>query len=175
MEKSTDMMIFVTGVVGRSMGSGKFEGDDIDMLTQRALDAFQTHLAPRLAQSPPLPRPSPGASQGPQRASWKAGPAAVASGGDVPPETKSLSVWGGDKAYLFEDNERVWGDWLGAAQDGDPAAREALEKAARAKLGDDPKWHKNNARRIARAKACLALLDRTQSAPEGQPYDQAPF
>jgi hypothetical protein len=41
---SNDMLIFVTGVVGRSMGSGKFGLSDIASLTAAAKDAFETEL-----------------------------------------------------------------------------------------------------------------------------------
>ena len=38
------MDIFVTGVVGRSMGSGHFQAMDIDTLTQNAVRAFNDYL-----------------------------------------------------------------------------------------------------------------------------------
>ena len=155
---SQDMMIFVTGVVGRAMGSGQFGAEHIPTLVQSALAAFQEHLAPKLAEAPSPPRSAPSASGGFQKPNWKGGAAAIAAGGDIPAETKPFSMWGGDKSYLFGRSDATWADILGEAQDGNTATRELLEKAARAGLGDDPKWHKNNARRIGRAKTCLAML-----------------
>lgn len=40
-----DMLIFVTGVVGRAMGSGNFGVTDIDLLTKAALSAYRGNLA----------------------------------------------------------------------------------------------------------------------------------
>lgn len=37
--------IFVTGIVGRAMGSGKFEAKDIPFLTANAIQAYKDHLA----------------------------------------------------------------------------------------------------------------------------------
>jgi hypothetical protein len=39
-----DTLIFVTGVVGRAMGSGSFGVTDIDLLTKAALAAYRTNL-----------------------------------------------------------------------------------------------------------------------------------
>ena len=36
--------IYVTGIVGRSMGSGHFSVDEIDQLTRNAVKAFSDHL-----------------------------------------------------------------------------------------------------------------------------------
>ena len=36
--------MFVTGVVGRSMGSGHFSVDEIDKLTQNAVKAFNEYM-----------------------------------------------------------------------------------------------------------------------------------
>lgn len=44
--------IFVTGVVGRSMQSGKFGLDEIGLLTARAVTAWEGHLAPKKDESP---------------------------------------------------------------------------------------------------------------------------
>lgn len=40
-----DIFIFVTGVVGRAMGSGKYDVTDIDLLTKAALEAYRNNLA----------------------------------------------------------------------------------------------------------------------------------
>lgn len=40
-----DMLIFVTGVVGRAMGSGSFGVTDIDLLTKAAKSAYKDNLA----------------------------------------------------------------------------------------------------------------------------------
>lgn len=156
---SKDMLIFVTGVVGRAMGGGAFDASHVGVLTQDALAAFEEHLAPKLAQSAHAPRPAPSASGGPQKPDWRAGAAAIAEGGSgIGPETKSFSIWGGDKAYIFGRDGVIWADLLAEAQDGNQDTIEALKKAAAAGLGKDPKWHSANGKRIARAKACLQMI-----------------
>lgn len=151
-----DLQIFVTGVVGRAMGSGKFDAAAIGTLTQAAVETFLSDIAPRLAQAP---RPAPAASQGYQAVRPMAGPQNAPTGNpDVPMETKSFSMWGGDKCYLFDYKDALWTDLVTAAQNGDVTVKAALEKAAKAGLGKDPKWHSANAKRIGRAKACLKII-----------------
>lgn len=152
---SEAFQIYVTGVVGRSMGSGQFGAEHIDGLTKAAVDAFKAHLAPEMFPPQQSPRPAPGASQAPQRASGSGG----FKNNDVEPETKPFSMWGGDKSYVFGRNDAIWGDLLGEAQEGSQEAVELLKKTANGKIGDDPKWQSNNAKRIARAKACLLMLE----------------
>lgn len=45
MSDPKDMLIFVTGIVGRAMGSGQFGVTDISLLTQAALAAYKANLA----------------------------------------------------------------------------------------------------------------------------------
>jgi hypothetical protein len=150
---SSDLQIFVTGIVGRAMGSGQFtDPTSIAGLTKEAVAAFQEHLAPHLAKETSAPSPAPSAAQGHQRAPSGGG------NNDVPPESKSFSLWGGDKSYIFGRNEAIWADLHGEAREGNQETLELLTKAAAASLGKDPKWHTANARRIGRAKAILAML-----------------
>lgn len=155
-----DLLIWCTGIVGRAMGSGTVGHAQLGDWTKAALAAFEEHLAPRLAQSAPAPRPAPSASGGPQKPDWKAAAEALGGSGDngVPAETKPFSMWGGDKAYIFGRDGVIWADLLAEAQDGNASTLESLQKAARASLGKDPKWHNANAKRIARAKACLQMI-----------------
>ena len=39
-----DRLIFVTGIVGRAMGSGSFSEEKIDTLTEKAVESFNKHL-----------------------------------------------------------------------------------------------------------------------------------
>jgi hypothetical protein len=48
---SNDMMIFVTGVVGRTMQSGQFTMQDIMQLTTIAKDAYEAHFGRGSSQS----------------------------------------------------------------------------------------------------------------------------
>lgn len=45
MSDPKDTLIFVTGIVGRAMGSGQFGITDIDLLTKAALAAYRANLA----------------------------------------------------------------------------------------------------------------------------------
>tara|TARA_R100000664_G_C2738691_1_gene127549 strand:- start:371 stop:772 length:402 start_codon:yes stop_codon:yes gene_type:complete len=39
-----DKLIYVTGIVGRAMGSGNFSEEKIDVITERAVASFNKHL-----------------------------------------------------------------------------------------------------------------------------------
>ena len=43
-DANKDRLIFVTGVVGRAMGSSNFSEEKIDVLTERAIASFNKHL-----------------------------------------------------------------------------------------------------------------------------------
>ena len=49
-DKDTARQIYITGVVGRAMGSGKFTASEILVLTQAAAEAFDRHLDPTKAK-----------------------------------------------------------------------------------------------------------------------------
>lgn len=171
MASETDERIFVCGVTQQSMGSGKFPAEDIPGIARLARDAFRELWGTPVADAPGARRPSPGAASAFQRA-----PTPQAPSGVVGPETKPFSMWGGDKAHIFEDPEKAWCDWLADAQQGDATSAEALQKASKASLGKDPKWHNANARRISRAKACLAMLKGpTADDYNGPPPEETPF
>lgn len=156
MATEKDAQIFVSGVTQYSMSSGKFEAKDIPTLAKTAYAAFCEVFGAPAPEASHAPRVAPATSQGPFRASPP--PAASAGNPDVPMETKSFSMWGGDKCYLFDYKEALWTDLVTAAQNGDVTVKAALEKAAKAGLGKDPKWHSANAKRIGRAKACLKII-----------------
>ncbi len=44
-DNNKDKLIFVTGVVGRAMGSSNFSEEKIDILTERAIESFNKYLA----------------------------------------------------------------------------------------------------------------------------------
>lgn len=43
-DNNKDRLIFVTGIVGRAMGSGSFTEEKIDTLTAKAVESFNKHL-----------------------------------------------------------------------------------------------------------------------------------
>lgn len=158
MATEKDAQIFVSGVTQYWGSSGKFGVEDMRRIAQEAYDTFCAVFGSPTVETASTPRPSPGASQGPQKPDWKAGVAQVAAGG-VQPETKPFSMWGGDKAYIYPQNDKLWADWLSEAKEGNAAAAAAIEKAAKADPGEATgKWYNANCRRIARARACLDML-----------------
>lgn len=159
MATEKDAQIFVSGVTQYSMSSGKFDAAAIPVIAQTAYDAFCAVFGKPTPDAAPPPRPAPAASQGYQAVRPMAGPQNAPTGNpDVPMETKSFSMWGGDKCYLFDYKDALWTDLVTAAQNGDATVKAALENAAKAGLGKDPKWHAANAKRIGRAKACLKII-----------------
>lgn len=50
---NTGREIFITGIVGRSMGSGKFSADDMDILTRRAMAAWEIVAGRTKLPAPP--------------------------------------------------------------------------------------------------------------------------
>lgn len=49
---NTGREIFITGVVGRAMGSGKFGLDEIGLVTAKASAAWDDHVVPKKDESP---------------------------------------------------------------------------------------------------------------------------
>lgn len=164
-----DLQIFVTGVVGRAMGSGKFDAAAIGTLTQAAVETFLHEIAPKLAQAP---RPAPSASQGlpgasqPPRPDWQGGAAAL--GAPVGPESAPFNMWGGEAARFGRKDavwrgkpqrDVAWYEWVDAAIDGDQDARRALDIMAKSDpTKGDPKFLKSNVRQKSRALACQKLV-----------------
>jgi hypothetical protein len=62
-DKDRDM--FVTGVVGRAMGSGQFGVNEISLLTLAAEEAWGNLLAKRAGRFPPKPAHAPSQNDGP--------------------------------------------------------------------------------------------------------------
>lgn len=174
------MMIWITGVVGRSMGSGKFSQQDIPGLTKAAYNAWAEILDPLVASAPPPPQPpaTPRPASAPTRHSQ---PYRSAPPGDinpnVQPETKPYHIWEKDKAYFGSPKwERVygslvpditWGEWVRNAQQGDEKAIRALRKMASSEVGND-QWADRNRTKISRAIACLNLV--TGGGDENTPF-----
>ena len=178
MATEKDAQIFVSGVTQYSMSSGKFASSEILEIARNAYAAFCDVFGKPTAEPAYAPSHAPSASQGPQRPNWQAAAQAISGpGAPIPPEPKNLTLWGGDKAFLgWKDKaafgkpqpEVCWGEWLGAAAEGDQDAKKLLEKAAAADpYKGDPKWHSANIKRIARAKACLKLLAEGYGAMSG--------
>ncbi|HYW90050.1 MAG TPA: hypothetical protein VFB50_19915 [Chloroflexota bacterium] len=59
-----DRHIFVTGVVGRAMGSGKFAASEIGVLTQAAADAYDRLIGAKPVVQQPVEQPPPEPEQG---------------------------------------------------------------------------------------------------------------
>lgn len=140
-----DKFIFVTGVVGRAMGSGKFTGADIQALTDLACQAFENSFG-KFAEPAPTHNFTTQTS------------AAIPS--LSLPEGKDFSVWKKDKCLSFNQGfkEAPWEALLEGAKAGDNATIKALNEMASSDPGDPSgRWYKANMRRASRAKAVLLM------------------
>lgn len=173
-----DLQIFVTGVVGRAMGSGKFDAAAIGTLTQAAVETFLSDIAPKLAQAP---RPAPSASQGPPRASQP--PAAPqrppmtpqAAAGAVPPATEPFALWSHEAARFGRKDaswngkpsrDVTWYEWYSGMVDGDEQAKRALDIMANSDpFKGDPKYVAGNVKQKSRALAVKALVAQAPPPP----------
>lgn len=151
MPSASDKFIFVTGVVGRAMGSGKFTGADIQGLTDLAAQAFENTFVH--ASEPPAPQ---------QPYSPPAGPTAMVPMPTVTfPESLDWGIWRADKCKSFDDyaKDASWEKLLEVAKAGDEKAIRAIKKMAESDPGDPTgKWFKANQRRAARAKTLQLML-----------------
>lgn len=151
-----DQFIFVTGIVGRAMGSGKFEADDILTLTERAHDAFVAVFGK--TEAAPVP------AQPQQKAAFV--PPQLPS--VVLPEGKDFGIWKDDKAFYGKKEWDAWGkpwpdvtwaELLQHAKSGDEKAVKAIKHMAASDPGDsNGKWFESNCRKIGRAKAVLLAI-----------------
>lgn len=142
---------FVSSAVSGALSSGKFEPDDILMITERARDAFKAAMSAYPSHAPlaPTPRPAP-----------EVEPAVPAAPAD------SFSGWANDRCFYGKKDwtafgkpwpDVTWSELLQHAKTGDEKAIKALRHMASSSIGDDPKWQEANKRKIARA-ACLLNL-----------------
>jgi hypothetical protein len=157
MSTSTDKHIFVTGIVGRAMGSGKFDADEILRLTERANDAFDAVFGKIESASATSPNPY----------------TAPAPSGVMPdpvlPETLDFGQWKGDfcyygkKEWLFEPLNKpfphvTWEELLTAGKTSDQRALKALHVIANDTPSTNPQWAAGSRKKIARAKAVLLMV-----------------
>ena len=146
-----DKLIFVTGVVGRAMGSGKFTGADIQALSDLAAQAFENTFGSVAA----APAPAPQQPYAPPAGNMVQMPVPAL------PEGKPFDVWRKDKCSHWNPSMRdaTW-EWLleTARKPDGLQAQATLKELAASEVGDDPKWKKANQRRIERAKAVLIML-----------------
>lgn len=181
--------IFVTRIVGRAMGSGKFDVADIEPLTQAALLAYNTHLAPLEG------RPAPGASQSAPRPPAPPGfqfvrPVATEALAEEPfrapasgqADGKPYALWQHDKIGIGKKpspingktwNEVTWAEAHRLAAAGNAQTTSYLSWIAE-KLEVEPgKWEKLGNARKARAACVLAMAKAGQAAP--QEAEETPF
>ena len=153
-----DKTIFVTGVVGRAMGSGKFTGADIQALTDMAAQAFENTFGPVSAPEPQHQSAQPVQAQ----------PQAAAGKEPGPAEGKPFQLWGNDKLKLGKSTEsplgKPWSEvtWAEAHQlctGGSAKAAGYLAFLRDLALKGD-KWDASNATIKARAAAVLASVGR---------------
>lgn len=173
-----DKFIFVTGVVGRAMGSGTFGSSQIQELTKAACDAFDAQFgapqAPVAAHHAPQQRPA-------------QAPASQAHS-DIPMQKgcspEEFGSWSGQKAYYGKKEweawgqpwpEVTWGTLLDKACADDQKAVKALTKMAEG-VPQPGEWYQANCRKILRARAVLKMAAQMRSTGGPPPQqDETPF
>ena len=193
MASSQDLHIYVTGVVGRAMGSGKFEATAILALTQEAHAAFLAVFgepeAPRAYQPPASPTAQ---ARGPQpiAGDFQAAARAAAQSGTLTPSAdpatfnqwadkpcyiggKDATKWSAPSGKLWRDV--TWRELLDDAIGSSEKAIKLLKWAAGQSPGVDPKWRQNDIQKIGNAKAVLTMADQMRKASGGTPPDAMPF
>lgn len=160
MSSSSDRSIFITGVVGRAMGSGKFGWDDIPVITERASQAFEATFGKVEAPAPQAPQP--------RNVGHAQSVAAISSA--VLGKSAPFTAWSGEKARYGSGKwkphrntklypEITWGEWLDMAKDGDEEALKILNTIASSDPGPaGGKWELDNKVKISRAQAVLQLI-----------------
>lgn len=181
-----DLFIYVCAVVGRAMGSGKFEIADIEPLTGRAVTTYMTHLAEYAQKSSPAPSQS---VQRPPGAPPTYAPPAPdpfrGQGGVVSGEAggKPFAVWKDDRIGLGKKespvNGKTWGEvtWAEAYRlcaAGNAQASKYLSWISETyDPGTDPKWAaKNNAMKLRAA--CVLQMAKKGQVPAEPEYDPFP-
>lgn len=151
-----DMLIFVTGVVGRSMGSGKFGRDEIVLLAKEAESAFRDVFG----------EPQPEATIPSQSSSAPAGEQEKLFGVAVADALgKPFRLWKNDKLYFPKTAspfgkpwaECSWAEVLQNGLAGSDSSEEMLKWLLSIPVSDD-QYKQHNLRRNARAEVILNAL-----------------
>lgn len=161
MPSPQDRQIFVTGVVGRAMGSGKFSKEDILFLTQAAYDAFCTIFGV-VEEAPAKLAPQPA----PRSVGRAESVASISSA--ILGESAPFTAWSGEKARYGSGKwdpvngklqpDITWGEWMEWGKDGQEVALRALHTMAQRDLQAGTKWEKSNRIQSSRAQAVLKLI-----------------
>lgn len=195
MPSNSDVLIFVTGVVGRAMGSGKFGVGEIEPLAKNAKDAFVAVFGPVEQPQPyqaPAPRPqaAPPARVGASQhigltARDVASQAGMTKGGSIPPTSEaSFHLWGGRKAYYGSKKWEAWGkpwpevtweELLEHASSNDTKSQEKANKALKVMADSEPQegeWAERSRQKIANAKCVLLMARKLMEAPRQPTQEQ---
>jgi hypothetical protein len=166
---SKDLLIFVTGIVGRAMGSGKFTPGDISFLVKEARTAFEEEFGvigfagASVPEHQPVVQAQVGSSQHISVAADKI--VAAAAGGSVPAgfdSWKDLKCYYGKAEWILEGKpwpQSTWAEVLRAAQKGNSSAFKALEHMSK-KPDPDSKWYAKDKEKSERAFQLLSMLKR---------------
>lgn len=187
-----DLHIWMTGVVGRAMGSGKFSAEDIDTLADHAQNTFNRIFGEVRVEvkryDPPPQRSIPGAHP-----IGAVAQQIVSGGNDVPAsDERGFAKWGswGARCFVFGKNaqcpnfgkpwnEVTWEEFLQMATNEDAQALKALNRMANDELKGG-QWEKQNRARIANAKCVLGMARKMKADAEasesmGGDGDSTPF
>lgn len=180
MPSHSDCFIFVTGVVGRAMGSGKFAAENVKHLTQTAYDAFcevfgepiKTNLdAVREAASAKADAP---ASVGTSKAFGEVAKQVLAAASSS--LASSFNSWADQRSWLYGPaKEKTWRELLDYSIENHPEALKALTSGSKQDLSkSDPQYLDRNRERVERCKVVLAMAEQMRAA-KVQPSEPNPF
>jgi len=189
MPTPSDLHIFVTGIVGRAMGSGKFGVGEIEPLAKQAKEAFVAVFGP--VEQGPAQQPSPQRAYQPAPSRVGAAEhigatardvvskAGVTSGGSIPPASEaSFHIWSGHKCYYGKRDweafgkpwpEVTWEELLEHASGSDEKARTKANKALKVMADSEPQegeWAQRSRAKIANAKCVLIMARKLMEAPK---------
>ena len=157
-----NLFIFVTGVVGRAMGSGKYTPGDIPTLTKAAVDAFEESFGTNTGAAMPAQPAVPAQTVMPAQVGHSqhisvAVDAIMAKAGDAPP---GFDAWKDKKAYYGRKDamlgdkpmrDATWAELLWHARSGSDPAKQALTVMANSRPDPGSKYYEQDKTKAERA------------------------
>lgn len=175
--------IYVTGVVGRAMGSGAFKVEEIESLTSKAIEVYLKLLEPLRA-----PRPTSPAPPAPSRHLPATSPPHPAYGQNPPrPQEVSLETsfptWEHERIGLGKKpsplgkpwGEVTWSEAHSLAASGNADTSRYLSWIAEKYEVKPDRWAEANRKMKRRATSVLAMARNGSRPAPAEPMEETPF
>lgn len=174
MKDQQSFLMFITGVTGRAMGSGR-DPQDLDAVVAAAIAAWGAHIEPRISEAP-APQPCSGGFPG--------RPASRPAGGGYGGPKKSFEIseatwdsWKEDKLRLGKKisplgktyGDCTWAEVASFLRDDDPEAVGHVEWLCNKLDPNDPKYGDSNRKHAAKARIALKLFGKVPGNMEEDP------